>query len=287
MASVGNRSGNINPAELPKCDQYGIHDVLVTPEIAQVWLGYNRNNRNLNDKRVEQYAEEMLAGAWKANGDSIRFSKSQKLLDGQHRLNAIIRSGKAQRCIIVVGLDDETQVTVDTGKKRAPSDVLNIEGVGYWDALQLATAMHVIINVHAGLQWHSTVRRTNHEIRDFWLEHPKITQSLEHIRGLPRHYPPLHHSKAIALHYFFAMRDPAAADQFMDDLFTGASLASSDPVYQLRERLIAARNAGESLKPHALWHAVIKAWNLRRKGRRVTSARSIFPRTGDEFPTVL
>lgn len=287
MASVSSTNPVRNPTDLPKSKDFGVHVVRVTPDLANAFLAHNRNNRALSDSRVDEYSKEMTSGAWKENGDTIRFSKTGKLLDGQHRLNAIVRSGTTQRMFVAVGLDDETQVTVDTGKKRAPSDVLSIEGLEKWESAHLGAAMHTVINVTDGSHWHSTVRRTNHDVRDFWLEHPRLGDSLRLVKGLPRHYPPIHHSKAIALHYFFAMRDAAAADAFMTDLFTGANLAASDAVYHLRERLMAARVAKERITPFAMYFAVIKAWNSRRKGRRVTSGRSLFPRTGDEFPAVL
>jgi hypothetical protein len=287
MASVSSGAFVRNPADLPKSKEFGVHVVRITPDLAGAYLSFNRNNRALSDSRVDEYSEEMTRGAWKENGDTIRFSKTGKLLDGQHRLTAIVRSGTTQRMFVAVGLDDETQVTVDTGKKRAPSDVLSIEGLEKWESANLGAAMHAIINVTSGAPWHSTVRRTNHEVRDFWLEHPRLGDSLRLVKGLPRTYPPIHHSKAIALHYFFAMRDAAQADAFMTDLFTGANLSASDAVYHLRERLIAARVAKERVTPFAMCFAVIKAWNARRKGRRVSSGRSLFPRTGDEFPAVL
>jgi hypothetical protein len=285
MGSVDTSKTPRNVEDLPKVESY--HDVRITPAIAQAFLNYNRNNRALSDKRVDLYTEEMQRGAWKENGDTVRFSKSQKLLDGQHRLTAIVRSGTTQRMVVVTGLDDETQVTVDTGKKRAPFDVLSIEGLEKWEAAQLATAMHTIINIDRGLVWHSTVRRTNHEIRDYWLEHPRISHSLRLVKGLPRHYPPIHHSKAIALHYWLAQRDAAAADEFMTGLFTGKNLSGTDAVYHLREKLLANRHAGEVPKGLDIYFAVIKAWNARRKGRRITSSRSLFPRTGEDFPVLV
>jgi hypothetical protein len=67
---------------------------LITPELAEKFLEKNSNNyRKLSEKVVKAYQIDMETGNWKFNGDSIKFNKSGQLVDGQHRLTAISRSG--------------------------------------------------------------------------------------------------------------------------------------------------------------------------------------------------
>src|SRR5687768_3937102 len=71
---------------------------LVTPDRAkQMLLNVRDKNRSLKENSVQIYAEAMRRGDWQFNGDPIRFGADGKLFDGQHRLTAIIRSGKPQQ----------------------------------------------------------------------------------------------------------------------------------------------------------------------------------------------
>ena len=56
----------------------------VTAEVAAAWLGANTRNRGLRHARIDQYAEDMKAGRWHPTGETIKFSVSGRLLDGQH-----------------------------------------------------------------------------------------------------------------------------------------------------------------------------------------------------------
>lgn len=101
----------------------------ITPEIAREYLKSNKVNRPLNDKTVEFYAEQMKKGQWKVNGEAICFTDGGCLANGQHRLNAVIRCGKAVDILVVRGCDDDSFVTYDSGRVRRVSDVFALSGV--------------------------------------------------------------------------------------------------------------------------------------------------------------
>lgn len=73
---------------------------------------------------VKMYADEMAQGRWIANGDSIRFDRNGVLIDGQHRLKAIIKSGVPQEFVVVEDLDPECVKTIDIAHKRSIEDYL-------------------------------------------------------------------------------------------------------------------------------------------------------------------
>lgn len=56
----------------------------ITPKKAMEWLQRNVANRPMSHKRVLGYAQAILAGAWKVNGDCIRFNGNGDLIDGGH-----------------------------------------------------------------------------------------------------------------------------------------------------------------------------------------------------------
>lgn len=82
----------------------------ITPKMAEEYLKHNKINRTLKDKRVTSYANDMKDGAWQLNGEAIRFNKSGDLIDGQHRLNAIIRANKPIQTVVMRGINDTVSV---------------------------------------------------------------------------------------------------------------------------------------------------------------------------------
>lgn len=101
---------------------------LITPEIAAEYLKFNTHNRPLKEGRVAAYADDIREGRWRSNGESIKFSKTGRLIDGQNRLHAIIRADRPVNMLVVRGLDDRDQETMDIGCNRNLRDILKLRG---------------------------------------------------------------------------------------------------------------------------------------------------------------
>ncbi|MGV3714357.1 hypothetical protein [Pseudolysinimonas sp.] len=102
--------------------------VEVTPDTAAKWLGQNIGNRNLRRQKVLQYARDMREGNWQLSGQAIQFDWDGRLIDGQHRLEAVIESGVTVQALVVKGLDPHAREVIDTGAKRSASDALKFAG---------------------------------------------------------------------------------------------------------------------------------------------------------------
>lgn len=100
----------------------------ITPKMAEEYLKHNKINRALKDKRVTSYANDMKDDAWQLNGEAIRFNNSGDLIDGQHRLNAIIRANKPIQMVVMRGINDTVSV-YDRGVNRNVTDSLILEGL--------------------------------------------------------------------------------------------------------------------------------------------------------------
>jgi len=103
----------------------------VTPHIAKIWLEVNEERqRKMNLNQVYQYATQMKKGLWIPDtGESVKFSDSQQLIDGQHRLRAVIETKEPRILMIMRGIADENIVKMDQGKKRNLADIFRIQGV--------------------------------------------------------------------------------------------------------------------------------------------------------------
>lgn len=71
--------------------------VTITPELAEGLLAMNTENRRLRPSHVAYLARAIERGEWQMPPDAIMVSDSGKLLNGQHRLTAVVRSGKPVR----------------------------------------------------------------------------------------------------------------------------------------------------------------------------------------------
>lgn len=101
---------------------------LITPEIATCYLSKNRVNRHISEPRVRAYAYDMMNNAWQLNGEAIRFNKAGDLIDGQHRLSAIIKCGVPVKMLVVRDIDDNITL-YDRGRNRYVTDSMLIGGM--------------------------------------------------------------------------------------------------------------------------------------------------------------
>lgn len=106
----------------------------VTPAKAALWLENNFRNRPLSDDTVRAYARDMVAGQWVATHQGIAFNDRDELIDGQHRLRAIVLSGVTARMMVTFGLPSlidgkemTTMDAVDRGRPRSVADQLKIQ----------------------------------------------------------------------------------------------------------------------------------------------------------------
>ncbi len=99
----------------------------VTPMMAQNWLSQNPNNRSISVGRVTEYARDMEKGDWELNGEPIVIDRNGALKDGQHRLAAVVKSGRTIPMLVVFGVADDVMI-FDRGRSRTATDILRIAG---------------------------------------------------------------------------------------------------------------------------------------------------------------
>lgn len=93
----------------------------IDPDKAAKYLAENTRNRKIKVKHITNLAKAMTQGEWQVNGDAIRFDSNGKVVDGQHRLHAIIQSGVAITTVVIRNLDPDTFHTIDTNKSARRS----------------------------------------------------------------------------------------------------------------------------------------------------------------------
>lgn len=94
----------------------------VTPQLAKEWLCRNEQNRTLREAVVERYAKMMKSGEWTLTHQGIAFDTAGHLIDGQHRLAAILRSGKIVPLMVCHDVAPSAYPYIDGGLARTMAD---------------------------------------------------------------------------------------------------------------------------------------------------------------------
>jgi hypothetical protein len=109
-----------------------IEMVRITPDMASRMLSLNTKNRNLSDRLVSKYSQDMTNGNWSVTHQGIAFYEDGTLADGQHRLEAIIRSGATVTMYITQGLQKTQSINIDAHRPRSTIDGIRIGGLSDW-----------------------------------------------------------------------------------------------------------------------------------------------------------
>jgi len=216
----------------PKSGQASL--MLLSPERAAELLEHNTLNRPLSDAHVQRIARQILAGQWRFNGDTIKMANTGDVLDGQHRLWAVIEAKKAIETLIVYGIEKDAFSTIDTLRKpRSGGDVLALNGATRYRNI-IASALQWLIRWQLGVleDYKAPKNRVeNADIEKAYISHPMITRAVERsaqLRGLANP------SIMGFLYYVFTNRNAEIADRMMDTLENPAGVGVNDPFFRLR-----------------------------------------------------
>ena len=105
--------------------------ITVTPELAHRFLATSAGNRRISRLRVQTYAAQMREpGKWKI-GPELQFNVLGELVDGHHRLNAVILCGMPVQFRIATGIPADSISAIDLGQSRTYEQVSKMRGVGF------------------------------------------------------------------------------------------------------------------------------------------------------------
>lgn len=262
----------------------------ITPAIASEWLEHNLpTNRAITQRHVERLLKDLEKGLWKMDGHPYRFDKDGNLLDGQHRLLAISKSGKTVMGVVVRGLERDAFYSMDTGRKRSTGDTLHI--AGETNASLLAGGLMVIAQYLRDGTIDTNVLPSTSELVDVLSTVPKIRESVRIVlasQNLARArtgankqlLPP---ALAVGLHCMFDEKDAPLADELVRGMCTGFDPDKRPVFCLLRERMMGNRLAKAKLPRTIVAAMTIKAWNAE---RAKTPLKMLRVGAGEAFPEI-
>jgi hypothetical protein len=208
---------------------------LVTPERAREWLASLPEQRPLRPMKVEQHKRAMRSGEWWPKAKPLMLDKEGRLIEGMHRLRALVETGLPQWFVVYRGVDSAMFMDVDDGQAiKTLNDVLIAKGVARGTS---AMAAQVVRMAWRASQGHSVLDdRHQPRNREGWAlfaqnRHP-IEESVRLARGCER---VLRGAGLLAYHFFRNIEDhPEKVRAFAHRLRTGEDTWGGDPALLLR-----------------------------------------------------
>jgi hypothetical protein len=253
-----------------------------TPALAMQILDNNNDmNRSIRQARVEKYASDMRAGKWLMNGETIKFTKEGKLLDGQHRLWAVVLAEVPIDMLVIEGLDKEAMVTIDTGAARTFSDVASIRGLKNTNVVSAAARI---------MYWFTLPQRgsftsaspTHSQLEQVLIDHPDLIE-------IARTPGPKGSHKIVPTGPLAFVRtvqrriNEQVSDEWTELLATGANMSTTHPVFLLRNRMI-NRPIKYRMPTEIILALTIKSWNMYITGKE---RQVLLFKETDPFPDFL
>lgn len=255
---------------------------LVTPEIADGWLSTAAPNRAVRQRVVAGMSSDMQPGRFIRNGAPIRFDSFGRLIDGQHRLLAIVDSGIPQVMLVVRGLSPESMATIDTGLSRSVNDILRLSGlieVSFAPSAAAITGLLIALirSEQTGYLNRSEVSRL--EVVDFIDRNNLLIRECAEWLRTTKLNTGFGDAPFAAVRARLMMRGDMDCS-FFDSVASGASLPPNDIRLKLRNQLT---RSSRSLKTSQLHRTAItiKAFNHHVAG---TNPATLMWRIGEESP---
>lgn len=261
---------------------------LVTPFLATEMLKNNDGNRRIKMPSVYRYSQEMKSGRWKEDtGELIKISKTGKVLDGQHRLKAVIHSGVSVYFHIAYGLSDEIFDVLDTGSLRNASDSFFISGVKNSNAVPSMISLNNLLSKGAkDSNGQKNVKLSNSELLEKYNENPIFWDDVS--RKAINWYG--NFSKILApsiiggLYSIFHSKDSEKAELFMIQLCEGVDVTNST-INILRNVLIKDKISTKKMPMDMRLALLIKCWNLYRTNSTLKILK--WDSSVEKFPVIL
>lgn len=264
---------------------------LITPEYARAIVRNSEDagfrNRNLNQKIVREYAYKMRNGLWKPSGQTISISKEGYLLDGNHRLHALIQAGVSLEINVSRNVPKDAFDVYDIGKQRTLADMLYIARDVKYAPLITAGAKNIYKFLLFGeLGLGSGIKVTRFILKDILPIIDRYPMELSEGAALYTSIRPklLTQSNAVALYLIFGLINQDKRDQFFKGIKDGLGLTGKDPRYLLREKMLADRRSNKNIMPTTVEaRYMVYAWNNFYQGRQMSRFTFVY---NDQFPRI-
>lgn len=148
----------------------------ISPELASMWLSRSKGNprwetgKVVDNNRVNKIATDIKSGKWIPGNNSIAFDSNGILVDGHHRLSAVVRANSPVWSIVVTGIEENGLKHIDENRSRTVAQRLGVDT----HAVAIANCRDWVLN---GTSRANTL--TTEEVLVFIDSHPLIYDAIQ------------------------------------------------------------------------------------------------------------
>lgn len=258
--------------------------VLVTPQMASDWLSFNKNNRPLRPKTVKYYALEMVEGRWRDDtGETIKFDPHHNLIDGQHRLAAIVKSEVSISLWVAYDVIPEAFQVIDSGLKRGATDVFAISSIPYPNVLP--PILRYYRNYKANTMGRVRDAMSSQELVNIYNSNPIFWQECaKNAERWHKNFKPLTPTIWGFLGAILVELNNDEAMDFLDKLSSGRKI-EHDGMYFIRDRFVSESVSAAKTDTNYKIALILKLWNSIRAKNPVKSPK--YDPFNENFPLAI
>lgn len=230
----------------------------VTPALAIKWLEGNTHNRSVNDAHVKRLSQDIRQGRWQLTHQGIAFDTDDLLVDGQHRLWAVIEAGMPITTRVFFNEPPDNRRVLDSGHRRSNYDILNITGeVGEVTSRHLATLRAML----AGYPSHIVRVTPGQEAEQYQRHRDAIEFAIKQLGSASVKGVATAQIRAVVARAWYSA-DHAKLVHFCDVMRSGMGSSEGDrSTMMLRDFLVSTGGAGASESVRRLRYAKMQ-WAL-------------------------
>lgn len=273
----------------------------ISPIMALEMMELNVSNRPLNKVTVDYYARQMKSGQWTLSGQTISISDKNTLIDGQHRLAAVVKSGCTIEFIVAYDVPEGSFINYDSLRSRGLSDVMSCSripnakktssAISKYNAIRIDCLAAAGFGFTSGRGDSGGVKKdrklTNVDAMDLYYSNSELWDYLIRLSEKCYSRIKLYTQSQIAAISFYLIKDIGhnreVVESFFLQLFLNENVTNKS-IYNLREKLITSSIGNLRLINRLKYVYLVKCWNAFVTGREI----KIYSFTeGEKIPSFL
>ena len=252
-----------------------IEKISISPAFAAELLKGNVANRSLIKRKIAQYVSDMKNGLWTPDtAETVKLTKNMRVLDGQHRLHAIVIAGVTIDMFVAYNVPETAMNNIDTGTARSVKNIVELNGIPNAQHISSMLKKYIAYVMFPNLPDHDPVKKGGADanmVLKLYNEKPDTWQEIVSKISKSKKIFKIELSYLMAWYGLCLDIDEADTTLFFDMLIAGLFTNEKDPIRLLREYLISNKVGNDS---RATQYAIfVKAWNLFRSKKTVSILR--------------
>ena len=244
---------------------FGIEQI--TPDFAEYVLETkNTKNRSMKPANLKRLVTAIDNGEWIITNQGLAFDKDGNLLDGQHRLLAIVKTGKTLPIMVARNMDPKIFNCVDTGTARTAADGLYIQGCSASKHLAAGIKVYLLYKRFPRGSWTFAAVPTHSEILQEYKDNQEVYDEITNQMGV--YHRKFHFfNLSVGIPMYKLISEKNYSEEILSEFWTqfseGTNLNIDNPILSFRNQMMQKgfRHRGSYYQRYQL-NAFIRLFNL-------------------------